>query len=799
MTLSWGTPEWLWPAAGLAALALVVVVIAYRRSPASATVRVVASALKIVAIAALVLCLLEPLFHSSRARPGANLFVVLVDGSGSMATVDGGESRSRGETLRDQLAASAPWLERLTKDFDVRRYVFDALLRSVDGFEDLRFDGEGSALGAALDAIARRYRDRPLAGVLLLSDGNATDSAGLVEPGGAGGGAAETARPPLYAVPIGGDGPDRYLAVRRVTVSQTQFETAPVTVRAEIVSRGVDGEMVRTTLRDEEGREVARDVRAPGARQRFEVPFELRPETPGLSFYRVEVGPDPSGDEPTDEPAEAPPAEEPPTEEERVEEARRGRWLAVDRPRGPYRVLYVSGRPNWEFKFLRRALSEDEEVELIGLVRIARREPKFEFRSRRGESTNPLFRGFGADEEDAERYDQPVLMRLGTDSPEELRDGFPKAAEELFRYDAVILDDVEAEFFSAEQMALLREFVSRRGGGLLMLGGQESFGKGGYRTTPVGELLPVYLDPPSEEPPPDGRYRWTLTVEGRFQPWVRLRQTEDGENLRLESMPEFRTLQAGRGIKPGALVLARAEARDGSSWPALVAQRFGRGRTAALLLGDLWRWPLRRERPEDDDSARAWRQTVRWLLAEVPRRLEASASTVAGRFGSRVRLSATVRDPEYRPVENASVTIEVTTADGETRELSAEASAGESGRYATEFVPRESGVYRARVRVTGPDGEEIGEDVVGWTHEPLALELGDPAADRDRLARLAAASGGEVVEPERLERFAARLPERPAPIRDPWVMPLWHQWSVFVFALACLCGEWALRRWRGLP
>ena len=75
----------------------------------------------------------------------------------------------------------------------------------------------------------------------------------------------------------------------------------------------------------------------------------------------------------------------------------------------------ISGRPNWEFKFLRRALQEDDEVEVVGLIRIARREPKFDFRSRFGESTNPLFRGFGnQDDETAEQYDQPVLLHRKT-------------------------------------------------------------------------------------------------------------------------------------------------------------------------------------------------------------------------------------------------------------------------------------------------------------------------------------------------------------------------------------------------
>ena len=99
---------------------------------------------------------------------------------------------------------------------------------------------------------------------------------------------------------------------------------------------------------------------------------------PGISFYTVGLR------------AVIGEEEEPPEE---VTDENNQRLVAVDRGMGPYRVLYVSGRPNWEYKFLRRALSEDAEVELVALIRIAKREPKFEWRGRVGESGNPLFPG----------------------------------------------------------------------------------------------------------------------------------------------------------------------------------------------------------------------------------------------------------------------------------------------------------------------------------------------------------------------------------------------------------------------
>ena len=108
---------------------------------------------------------------------------------------------------------------------------------------------------------------------------------------------------------------------------------------------------------------------------------------------------------------------------------------------------------------------------MVGLTRLAKREPKFQFRSGQDESSNPFFKGFGnRDEEETEQYDEPVILRFGMEDDLELRDGFPKSADVLFRYDAIILDDVESSFFNQDQMSLIDEFVQRRGGGLLMLG-----------------------------------------------------------------------------------------------------------------------------------------------------------------------------------------------------------------------------------------------------------------------------------------------------------------------------------------
>ena len=170
---------------------------------------------------------------------------------------------------------------------------------------------------------------------------------------------------------------------------------------------------------------------------------------------------------------------------------------------------------------------------MVALIRIARKEAKFDFRGREGESSNSLFRGFDrADPETVEEYDEPVLVRVGTKDDEELRGGFPEKPEDLFQYDAIILDDIEADFFLADQMKLIYDFVSRRGGGLLMMGGQESFRQGDFDRTPIGEMLPIDLS--REMKSPASGVRLSLTRDGWLQPWVRLRSDETAEEERLQ-------------------------------------------------------------------------------------------------------------------------------------------------------------------------------------------------------------------------------------------------------------------------
>jgi uncharacterized membrane protein len=807
--LVWGASDWAWPAVIIAAVLSLLVIDSYRRRGGPTWVRFTAATLKIIAIGLVALCLVEPMARGTRPRPRANVLPILMDTSQSMMVGSQDGSISRLNSFVAAVDDQTPWMTRLGQSFDLRRYRFDDRIENVNTFQEMTAGGNVSSMSAALQSLAQRFDGRPVAGVLLMTDGNATDVMGNAP------GAYRDLGFPVYPIVAGNDADFTDLRIETVGVRQTDFESAPTTVTVTVDSTGMDGETVTVRLQPlaqtGDGETNMPSKTSPAIETQTitlkdspqQVKFRFRPGASGVQFYVASVFTD----------ADRNAIDDPSTTTSRFGEAtliNNRRIVTIDRDAGPYRVLYVAGRPNWEFKFLRRALSSDAEIQLVGLVRIADKEPKFSFRDRGVSDTNPLFAGLGKDEEEiASQYDEPVILRFGVKESEELSDGFPESDEELFAYHAVILDDIETDFFSQDQLLRLRRFVSARGGGLLMLGGTESFAGKRFGDSPLGELSPVY---PSrrlvaETPARSAAGKISLTREGLLQTWTRLRENETAEQTRLAEMPSFLTVNPVGDVKPGASELAVIENADGEMATALATQRFGKGRTAAIPVGDLWRWSMRqtpnKPNPADrdnggDDPARAWRQTMRWLVGEVPRRVQMRIESAVDPTQP-TAIVVEVRDDAYLPLDNATVDVTVVSTDGKPVSMAAEPGTSAAGTYMAKFWARDPGGYKATATVTAADGSDVGSDQTGWTSQTDASEMANLKINRELLGQIASQTGGEVIELDDLASFADDLPNRKVPVTETWVYPLWHRGWVMMVALGCLCGEWGLRRWKGLP
>ena len=774
---------WFWPALTVLVVEAVLVIWSYRRIQQMSTAHRVAFCLKLLGIGLVVLCLTEPLYNGQRAEKGANLLAVVVDNSATMNVRDRDSDRTRGEMLGHALEGEkARWLDTVSEHFKLRRYTFDSRLNRNTDFSQLTFDGRASATGTALQTLGKRYYNKPLAGIVLMTDGGATDVGEQFYD--------LSDVPPVYPVLVGQQRLQKDLSITNVSVTQTSFEDAPVTIQADAEALGFKGQSVTVILTDDEGVQADRSewkVKSDDDKRSFR--FRLRPKKVGVLFYDVTIARESVAD-----------ANDPQSLSEATA-LNNKRTVVVDRGKGPYRILYVTGRPNWEYKFLKRAVANDQQIELVALIRVARREPKYDWRGRTGERSNPMFRGFEGDQQDqGERYDQPVLVRLNTRDETELAEGFPKTAEKLFCYHAVILDDVDKTFFSQDQMDLLRRFVSERGGGFLMLGGAESFREGKFDQTPIASTLPVYLDRVPDvavEMPA----RLELSRAGWLEPWARLRDNEDDERQRLEQMPGFAVLNRTGAIKAGARVVATIVG-EREPVPALVVHRYGNGRAGALTIGDIWRWGMLREELHEDMD-KFWRQTLRWLVADVPKRVQLQVVHKTELPSQPVELKVRARGEDFELLDNVSVTVEVRDPADETIQLRGEPSLEERGLFEVSYVPRAGGGYFAHAVVKDSEGIEIGTAETGWTADLQAREFASINANKPLLEEIARRTKGRMVALNELDKFASELPYRNAPVTSAWVRPLWDLPGVlpalFFVIVACFASEWLLRRWKQTP
>ena len=236
-------------------------------------------------------------------------------------------------------------------------------------------------------------------------------------------------------------------------------------------------------------------------------------------------------------------------------------------------------------------------------------------------------------------------------------------------------------------------------------------------------------------------------------------------------------------IKPGASVLSEVRDPSGASHPALVAQSFGKGHVAALMIGDLWRWGLRRPDPAESDLDRSWRQTVRWLVGDVPGRVEvavkpkadAASPAVELRPGPRRRVPAARQRqgrPQGRPARRG-------------RPDPRRRARRPRGRHLLGHLrPQAARRLPGRRHRDRPRRQRRRHREAGWAAQPAADEFARLEPDRDYLKTLAAKTGGEVVDGDRLDSFVTRprLQGRPdhraldrAPLAPPALLPRRHR------------------------
>jgi uncharacterized membrane protein len=723
---------------GLGVLALALAAVAYRRAHATLVRgdRLMLFGLRAGVVALLVFCLSGPALRLSTVVPQQNVLGILVDDSRSMGVADQ-NGTSRGAVAVEAFAPDGPLMRALSQRFRVRLFRFSSSLERTDSLTGLTFDGRRTDLAEALSAARRELSTQPLAGLVVVSDGADNAGTALTEPLLA----LAADRIPVHTVGVGNERFEPDIELRRVALPPSVLQGAAVVAELSVQAPGFGGRAVPLVVEDQ-GRILSQtEIRLPLGREPTVVRAHFRVSEAGPRRVRFTI---PAQD--GELLAENNSVEALLTVERRVE-----------------RILYFEGEPRFEVKFLRRAIADDDRLEVVTLLRTA--EDKF--------------------------------LRLGVRDSTELAAGFPRTRAELFRYRGLILGSIEAGFFTHDQLQMLTEFVSVRGGGLLVLGGRRAFAAGGWGQTALADVLPVILEPVADT----GGFFVEVAVRpaplGLDHPVLQLRGTPEASAARWDSLPPASLLHPLREAKPGASVLLTGDG-PGGPYVVLATQRFGRGRAVTLTPQDSWIWQMHADIPPEDDTHEVfWRQLLRNLVSEVPQPLAARLSADRAEPGQAVTITADVADSGYVRVNGANVWATIVDPAGAEHDVPLRWTVRRDGEYEASWTPTVTGLHELRIRAE-QGGHVLGESIAYVQAGDLGAEYVGAALQEGTLRRIAEETGGRYYTPSTLRTLAedVAFTESGATVveyRDLWDMP------VLLLALVGLVSaEWALRKRRGL-
>jgi uncharacterized membrane protein len=730
-----GWPKWVL-FLGLAAVAVALAALVRRRAEGSARVAGVRSVavwlLQTLLASVLLLMLWHPALSVATLRPQQNIVAVVVDDSASMAIED--VSGGIGSSTRRAAAVNvlnSGLVDSLKQRFQVRFYRLSDHLERVEKLDQLTSSAPATHIGESLKQVLADAQSLPIGAVVLLSDG--ADNSGGVD--------LETIseirrqRIPVHTIGFGREKMAHDVEISDVQVPARALPDSRLAAEVSFHQHGYASSRAKITVKEGAKVLASRDVtlKGDGVEQTESVLFSAG--TAGVKSIEASVDPLPS--------------------EENPRNNKVTRLVNVDN-RKP-RILYLEGEPRWEFKFLRRAVEDDRNIDLVTILRTT----------------------------------QNKIYRQGIANPKELEEGFPSKVADLFAFEGVILGSVDAAYLTTNQQELLHQFVDRRGGGLLFLGGRDALGEGGYAKSSLNDLLPVTL--------PDRKNTFVrasataeLTAAGRDSLITRIEEDPEKNVERWKKLPYLMNFQDPGQPKPGATVLVDSIPSTGGRAPLLVTQNFGRGRTAVFATAGSWRWQMLQ--PVADKSHEMfYTQLLRWLVTATPRRVTGSTPRQLLADETNVKLRAEVRDTTYLPSADATVEAHILGPEGIAESVEMRPEPLESGVYAADWTAPKAGSYLVEMQARRGT-EELGRDVLTFRREDGVAENFRAEQNRELLEKLSSETGGRYYTPSDAQKLSKEISYSEAGITVRETRDLWDMPAVFLLLLLLRSSEWLLRR-----
>jgi len=706
--------------------------------------------IRLAIFAVLLMAMLRPTLVYSTIKKQPTAIVVLADLSRSMQVADAFGGKTRWQAMQETLANSASALDAIGEEFDVQAMGFSADAAALEfkaGKISLPADASGrqTAIGGALQEVLRAAGGKRLAAVLLLSDGAQRAVAPHDLPPQIPARQLAELGCPLVGFVFGearGRSQARDVALTDLLVPQTVF----VKNQLDILGNArIDG-FVNQAIPIEMSWEAA-----PGKMAKV-ADAELLANRDGERLpIELSHVPETPGEYKLTLKVAPQPGELVTTNNELS-------TFVTVQP-GGLRVLYLEGAPRFEQTHLRRSLDGSPDIQV-----------DYEWIDPRNRQQWPVAQG----------------------------DRFKPG-----KYDVYILGDLDSAAFRPEDLSQLADRVEA-GAGLLMLGGQQSFGGGGYQRTPLAKVLPLEMGPHERQTlgePPRADLHWPGPLAmrpaeplGRRHYIMHLAPSTENDAAWQKLPP----LAGANRLTPRPT--AKVLADSGADRPLLIVDDAGNGRVMTFAGDTTWRWPMYGFAGE---HRRFWRQTILWLAKKDQAENGSVFIRLAQRRfapNARVEFEVGATTPTGDPVEQATFTAFVVAPDGSRRPATLETRGNETS--ATFSATQLAGDYTIEVEAQGPAGS-LGDARARFLVFDQDLELDNAAADPTlvaSLAKITESAGGKTAPPESLPEVLEELRQKRASfdVELQERVTLWDTWPFFLLLVGLMCTEWWLRRRWGL-
>ncbi|MGB6942401.1 MAG: vWA domain-containing protein [Bryobacteraceae bacterium] len=695
-------------------------------------------------LAAILLVLLwQPAITIAELKPQENIIAVLVDDSRSMGISEDGSTRQAQavKALQDGVLAS------LNRRFQTRLYRVDDVPARIDSLKDLKPSAPSTRIGDSLKQLSEETSDLPIGAVVLLSDGD--DNTGGISADAIN--ALRARHIPVHTVGFGQERAAHDVELDDAEIAPRALADSRLAAKITFHQRGYAGSKINLTVRDVstgQSKMLASRTISLGPDGNLQTEI-LMFDIGGAGAKTLQIAALPlPGEENT---------------------ANNTLTRVVNVGADARRILYIEGEPRWEFKFIREAEEEDRMVQIVSMVRT---------------SENKIY-------------------RQGISGPAELASGFPSRVEDLFGYQGLIIGSVEAGYFTPAQQELIHQFVDRRGGGLLLLGGQFSLADGGWNASNLTDLLPTTLPTQAgtfhrEADPRNGMTHTfaELAPGGVDSIITRLVDDPAANAAKWKKLPYLMDYEDPGTPKPGASVLANMITPEGRTLPLLITENFGRGRTAIMATGGSWRWQM--SSPLGDTAHHLfWQQLLRWLVSDTPGHVKASVPAQMLLDNGAVTITADVRDQQYNPAPDAKVEAHILGPSGVSALVEMSPVPDNPGQFQAAWSAPKTGAYLTEVTAQR-NATELGRDVLTFQRMDGVAENFHTEQNRDLLERLATQTGGQYWKPADLGKLASSIPFSEAGVTMRETKDLWDLPLVFLVLLALRFSEWWLRRKWGI-